>query len=65
MSQTGENEQGLRKKVDLARTASFVILLLHFCVTVTPCLQHGKFMNVLVSFVGKKSVLLLAFFCTG
>jgi hypothetical protein len=30
MSQTGENEQGLRKIVDLTRFASTVILLLHF-----------------------------------
>jgi hypothetical protein len=30
MSQTGENEQGLRKIVDLTRLASIFILLLHF-----------------------------------
>ena len=30
MSHTGENEQGLRKIVDLTRLASIVILLLHF-----------------------------------
>ena len=30
MSHTGENEQGLRKIVDLTRFASIFILLLHF-----------------------------------
>ena len=30
MSQTGENEQGLRKIVDLTRLAAIVVLLLHF-----------------------------------
>src|SRR5215217_5961531 len=42
-SSTGENEQGLRKIIDLTRMISIVILLLHFYFTCYAAFQRWSF----------------------
>lgn len=43
MSQTGENEQGLRKIIDLTRLASIALLLLHFYYFCYGAFRHWEF----------------------
>lgn len=47
MSQTGENEQGLRKIVDLTRFASIFILLLHFYYYCYAAFKHWEFRSTI------------------
>ena len=47
MSQTGENEQGLRKIVDLTRFASIFILMLHFYYYCYTAFKHWEFRSTI------------------
>src|SRR5437868_11805896 len=75
MATTGENEQGLRKILDLTRLLSLAVLIIHFCIECYPIIVEFdlsstilegflglmlKF-NIFQSVVAKPTTLLLLF----